>query len=248
MPMESLIVRSDKVSEELARQAGEWLGVEVIRAGQGGAGNGTFILEMENLEMALRMNDSPGLKPFTLDFNRIRKGAGREPLLRAVGGNTRFLVDMTPGWCADAVRIARHGIRVSAIERNRVVFLMIRHARAGMSDTLSRERLQLFHGRSERWLETREVRPDVIYLDPVFPARIKSAATRKAMVILQRLSRHDDDGHGENDRILFDTAMNHALKRVVVKRPRHAAPLAPGKVGETCGKLVRFDIYKPGCR
>ncbi len=245
MPMESLIVRSDQISEELARQAGQWLGVEVIRVDQCAARDEAFILEMENLEMALLLNDRPGLKPFALDFNRPRKGVGREPLLRAVGGNTRFLVDMTAGWCADAVRIARHGIRVSAIERNRVVFLMIRHARAAMSDALLRERLQLFHGRSERWLETCGVRPDVIYLDPVFPVRMKSAATRKEMVILQRLSRQDDDGHGDNDRILFDTAMNHALKRVVVKRPLQAPPLAPGKVGETRGKLVRFDIYKP---
>ncbi len=246
MVMESLIVRSDKVSEELARQAGEWLGVEVMRVEQRAVSDATFVLEMENLAMALQVNDSPGLKPFALDFNRPRKGAGREPLLRAVGGNTRVLVDMTPGWCADALQLARQGIRVSAIERNPVVFLMIRHARAGIYDVSLRERLQLFHGRSERWLQTRKARPDVIYLDPVFPARTKSAATRKEMVILQRLSRQDDNGEGGNEQMLFDTAMKYARNRVVVKRPLHAAPLAPGKVGETRGKLVRFDIYKPG--
>ena len=246
MPMESLIVRSDKVSEDFARQAGKWLGAEIIRTDQCIAGNETFILEIENLEMALLLNDSPGLKSFTLNFDRVRKGAGGEPLLRAVGGHVKTLVDMTPGWCADALQIARQGIRVSAIERNRVVFLMIRYARTGMSDAALRERLQLFHGRSERWLETQRHQPDVIYLDPVFPVKTKSAATRKEMVILQRLSQQDDDDHSENDRMLFDTAMKYALKRVVVKRPHHAAPLAPGKVGETRGKLVRFDIYKPG--
>lgn len=243
--MESLIIRSDKVSEDLARQAGQWLGVEVIRTDQSAAGNETFILEIKNLEMALLPNGSPGLKSFTLDFGRVRKSAGRDPLLRAVGGNVKTLVDMTPGWCADALQIARQGIRVSAIEKNRVVFLMTRHARAGMSDASLKERLQLFHGRSERWLETRGARPDVVYLDPVFPIKKKSAATRKEMMILQRLSQCGEDGHRENDRILFAAAMRHAQKRVVVKRPHYAAPLAAGKVGETRGKLVRFDIYKP---
>ncbi len=245
MPMESLIVRSDKVSENIARQAGKWLGSEIIPIDQYVACKETFILEIENLEMALFLNDRPELKALTLNFDQTRKGTGRDPLLRAIGSNVNTLVDMTPGWCTDALQIARQGIKVSAIERNRVVFLMIRYARTGLSDALLRERLQLFHGRSECWLETQEYRPDVIYLDPVFPEKTKSAATRKEMVILQRLSKHDDDGNSGNNQRLFDTAMKHAQKRVVVKRPHHATPLAPGKVGDTRSKLVRFDIYKP---
>ena len=44
---------------------------------------------------------------------------------------------------------------------------------------------------------------------------------------------------------LFAQAMSRATQRVVVKRPRRAQPLQPGRVGETGGKLVRFDIYQP---
>ena len=86
--------------------------------------------------MALFLNGRPELKSFTLNFDQTRKGTGRDPLLRAIGSNVNTLVDMTPGWCTDALQVARQGIEVSAIERNRVVFLMIRYARSGLSDAL----------------------------------------------------------------------------------------------------------------
>ncbi|MGI9311841.1 MAG: class I SAM-dependent methyltransferase, partial [bacterium] len=52
-------------------------------------------------------------------------------------------------------------------------------------------------------------------------------------------------GAADDSLPLFEQAMSRAIMRVVVKRPHRAPPLAPGKVGETIGKLVRFDIYKP---
>lgn len=245
MPTETLIVRSDRVSEGLARCAGEALGAEVIRTGQHAAGHATFVLEIVNLEMALLLNDTPGLKSFDLDFNQVRRNNKKDALLRAIGTGVNTLVDMTPGWCGDALHIARQGIKVMAIERSKVVFLMISHARKGLSDASLKARLVLFHGQSERWLEAEDYRPDVIYLDPIFPEKSKSAATRKDRVILQRLSRQDSCDNADNERILFDTAIRHAQKRVVVKRPHYAAPLAPGRVGETRSKLIRFDIYRP---
>ena len=83
--------------------------------------------------------------------------------------------------------------------------------------------------------------PDVIYLDPMFPADSdRSALERKPMRILRRLVGDDGDA-----RTLFDLARPLAARRVVVKRPAHAPPLAPSPLTAHHAKAHRFDVYPP---
>ena len=81
--------------------------------------------------------------------------------------------------------------------------------------------------------------PDVIYIDPMFPERKKSALVKKDMQILQRL-------HGEDDNAaeLLENALLFAKKRVVVKRPIQAETVSEKKPN-TCikSKKTRYDIY-----
>ena len=81
--------------------------------------------------------------------------------------------------------------------------------------------------------------PDVIYLDPMFPERGKSAKVKKSMAFFHQLVGSDDDAAA-----LLPLALATAGYRVVVKRPRHAPPLADIKPG-LCfeGKSTRFDVY-----
>jgi len=81
--------------------------------------------------------------------------------------------------------------------------------------------------------------PDVIYLDPMFPGRQKSALVKKDMRLLQTILGKDEDADQ-----LLEMALACAKQRVVVKRPRLAPPLA-GKPPsfEKPGKTSRFDIY-----
>ena len=82
---------------------------------------------------------------------------------------------------------------------------------------------------------------DVIYLDPMFPSRRKSAAVKKEMVLFQTLLESDD----ANDSVeLLDWALSQNVARVVVKRPAKAPQLGP-KSPSHCisGKAVRFDVY-----
>ena len=81
--------------------------------------------------------------------------------------------------------------------------------------------------------------PQVIYLDPMFPHRDKSAEVKKEMRLFRPLAGADDDAPQ-----LLAAALALATHRVVVKRPRKAPSIAgqsPGYALE--GKSSRFDIY-----
>ena len=79
---------------------------------------------------------------------------------------------------------------------------------------------------------------DIIYLDPMFPERRKSAKVKKEMQYLQRLTN--------NLKIerMFELALNSRAKRVVVKRPSSAEPLLAQKPHHSSqSKSMRFDVY-----
>ena len=98
-------------------------------------------------------------------------------------------------------------------------------------------------------------RPDVCYLDPMFPPRTKSSAVKKNMQILHGLFQHDhvhDTLRLQDERNLLEEALLLAKKRVVVKRPISSLPLGVQKdvaldvkmpSHELKGSINRFDVY-----
>jgi 16S rRNA (guanine1516-N2)-methyltransferase len=73
----------------------------------------------------------------------------------------------------------------------------------------------------------------------MYPEKKKSALVKKDMQILQRLL-----GKDEQAEVLLKSALAHAGKRVVVKRPIHVEP-AGGIEPDTCisSKKTRYDVY-----
>ena len=81
---------------------------------------------------------------------------------------------------------------------------------------------------------------DVIYLDPMFPTKTKRAAVGREAQVLQAFATPDSP----QDDQLLTWALDTALRRVVVKRPIKAPPLAgPHPTSAVKGRAVRFDIY-----
>jgi len=79
----------------------------------------------------------------------------------------------------------------------------------------------------------------VVYLDPMFPAKRKQAASGKEMQALQAILGEQVDAD-----VLFEAALATDAARIVVKRPRHAPHLggrAPNLTFE--GRRCRFDVY-----
>jgi 16S rRNA (guanine1516-N2)-methyltransferase len=177
-----------------------------------------------------------------------RNHGGTEMLVRAIGhkknSRTRVL-DATGGLGRDAFIMASHGCHVHIIEKNPVAAALLEDGlrrAAEHPDTKSISgRIRLTVGDSCEFLqaENQEEQFDVIYLDPMFPKRSKSALVKKELQILQLLVGYDD--YTEN---LFAAALQNAGKRVVVKRPKTAQPLSGRAPSHNISsKTIRFDVY-----
>ena len=80
---------------------------------------------------------------------------------------------------------------------------------------------------------------DVIYLDPMFPDRGKSAKAKKEMQAFQQLV-----AAGDNEDTLLEESRRVAKYRVVVKRPIKAPFLASQQSSfDLRGKTIRYDVY-----
>lgn len=171
-----------------------------------------------------------------------------------------FVLDATAGLGVDAFVIASLGCRVRAIERSPVIFALLedgyrRLVEAEASDT-SRDteelraitaRLSFERGDARDVIEAlrEDERPDVIYLDPMYPetGRSKSALPKKGMQIFRRLIGDEDNDAAA----VLEAALAKARDRVVVKRPLKAPFLGGIKPAHVfTGKTARYDMLKPG--
>ncbi len=184
--------------------------------------------------------------------HRQQFGGGRgQAIAKAVGlksGITPSILDATAGLAGDAFVLATLGCPVTLIERSSILFCLLESAieRASLSEAFQAILKQGFHiincdanDYIVQQLATKNKPPDVIYIDPMYPLRKKSALVKKDMQILQKL-------HGESNdtSALLNNALLFAKKRVVVKRPAHAETLSK-KTPNTCikSKKTRYDIY-----
>lgn len=193
---------------------------------------------------------------------RLYGGGTGQLVARAVGLSSRFkpvVADLTAGMGRDGFVLASLGARVTWIERHPIVAALLADglhrlrvaasARPPTGDE-SRDvrelveiaaRLSFCAQDGRAWLRDprRRETPDVIYLDPMFPPRDKSAAVKKEMAAFHELVGSDDDA-GE----LLSVALKAARYRVVVKRPRLAPFLAGHKPSFSLeGKTTRFDVF-----
>jgi 16S rRNA (guanine1516-N2)-methyltransferase len=182
--------------------------------------------------------------------HRMRYGGGRgQPLARAVGlkgGANPTILDVTAGLGRDAFVLATLGCLVIMVERNPVIAALLDNGmqRAAGDPSVGRiisERMHLVQADALKYLSqlAGNQRPEVIYMDPMYPHRTKSALVKKEMRFFRDIVGEDEDATA-----LLKQSLQHAQKRVVVKRPRTAKPL-PVIAPDTCieSKNTRYDIY-----
>lgn len=216
--------------------------------------NPAFALVFDEDGLALYKQDEIKLGAVRVDFvsgaaaHRRKFGGGKgQAIAKAVGlnkGATPHVLDATAGLGRDAFVLASLGCKVSLHERHPVVAALLEDGlhRAYQDSEIGgwmRERMQLAFGSSHQLLPSSDLTVDVVYLDPMFPHREKSALVKKEMRVFQTMVGSDLDADE-----LFDSAYALAKKRVVVKRPDYAPFLADKKPSmqiET--KKNRFDVY-----
>lgn len=210
-----------------------------------------YVLVYTSEKLALHKPSEKKFTLFYIDFlsktilYRVRKASLRNELLaRAMGKRPEdkpVIVDATAGLGRDSFLLASLGFQVIMLEQSPILHALLLNALyRAQSHPHTAEiaaRMQLIQANSTEWLTGKQV--DIVYLDPMFPERQKSASCKKEMVILQNLLGKEDKNQN-----LFDAAFACAKWRVVVKRPRlaeYVTPLAPHF--SLLGKSSRFDIY-----
>ncbi|HIC45231.1 MAG TPA: 16S rRNA methyltransferase [Methylophaga aminisulfidivorans] len=208
-------------------------------------------LLVEEQRLSLQVPDIG--KPVFIDFSsgkydhRRKFGGGKgQPLAKAVGmkqGHTPYIIDATAGFARDAFVLASLGSTVTMLEQSPVISLLIEDAlqQEEMDDEvrLITQRMMIHHANAIDFLSTVQERPDVIYMDPMYPSRDKSALVKKEMQALHQLIGPDTDSEE-----LLSVARQVALRRVVVKRPKGAEFVGNQKPSASIqSKNTRYDLY-----
>ena len=179
-------------------------------------------------------------KPAMPNFETALNNNGKDTLMRAIGYKTQHVLDCTAGWGRDAAHIAQHEISITSLESNPVMIELLNNAIAHCTNPKILRYLAFKHADAVSAMTAMSDGPEVIYLDPMYPPKPGSAATKKPLQLLHKLIANNS-----NVTVMLNKARHIATKRVVVKRPHYAEPVAPGKSGDIRSKLVRFDIYPP---
>lgn len=178
-----------------------------------------------------------------------RKHRGKNELLAKAVGISKGLKDIwdgTMGLAEDTIFLSLLGCRVRASERHPMLHTLLQAAFEKAAEDIQCcpfvQNIQLYEGDSKTLWQalSPSQRPQVIYLDPMFPERKKSALPRKEMRLFRSLVGEDPDAES-----LLSVALKTATDRVVVKRPLRAVELAPGVIHRFEGQTVRYDLYKP---
>ena len=219
-----------------------------------GAADDEFQLQLTESRLQLVILDEPKLGAIYVDFidgalaHRRKFGGGRgQQIAKAVGlksGVNPTVLDATAGLGRDAFVLASLGCTVTMFERSPVVAALLDDGllRACADPEIGswvRQRLILQHHNSVEQLAQLEASHEIVYLDPMFPHRKKSAQVKKEMRVFQSLVGSDDDADQ-----LLPLALNAATKRVVVKRPSYAGFLNQQTPSmQLTSKANRFDVY-----
>lgn len=219
-----------------------------------------FVVLFDSNGVALQQTGRKAPGPIRAEFtegavdHRRKFGGGKGQMIaKAVGikaGCYPQVMDATAGLGKDSFVLASLGCNVTMLERSPIVQALLgdglaralvfaREQDVELLSTL--QQMALVTQDSNAYLSTLDATafPDVIYLDPMFPERQKSADVKKEMAAFHSIVGADDDADS-----LLPLALAHVNYRVVVKRPRKAPFLNNQPPSyQLGGKSSRYDIY-----
>ena len=204
------------------------------------------------LQLQVTGRKAPG--PVWADFvtgavaHRRKFGGGSGQMIaKAVGikpGVRPQVLDATAGLGKDSFVLATLGCEMTLIERSPVIHALLADGLARAADEPEVvdicARMQLQFANAVEWLKAAgRPKPQVVYLDPMFPHSEKSALVKKEMRLFRDIVGDDLDAAA-----LLEAALQAATARVVVKRPRKAPVIEGPKPSYVLeGKSSRYDIY-----
>lgn len=235
-----VIVAGEGVSVEEALALSEHIGVPLSDTiGEG------LTLQIEKSGLSLV---GYGLR-FRGDFagmlRRISSGRlSHEMLVKIAKTKTEAPVafDAAAGMGEDALLLAAAGYRVYLFEQDAVIASLLKDTMLRAKDDPDLKeivgRMELMEGNSIELMPTVPEHPELIYLDPMFPARRKSGLINKKLQLIQKLEQPC-----AQEEELLAAAVALYPKKIVIKRPLHSDHLAGKKPSYTVrGKAIRYDV------
>lgn len=210
---------------------------------------GRLVLVVRPTGLALVADGMELTCDFTACVRRLRPDRlAHEHLVRAArmkGVEHPRAIDATAGLGEDALLLAASGFTVELFESDPVIAALLadglRRARAVPALAEVASRMHLTAQDSIPALRALERPVDVVYLDPMFPERRKSAQVKKKFQLLHLLERPC-----ANAEELLEAALAARPRKIVVKRPVKGPVLAGVKPSYSiAGKAVRFDCIVP---
>lgn len=196
-----------------------------------------------------------------LQYRMQKLNKAQEPLLRAVGWKSterQRIWDLTAGLGRDSALLYFAGLQVLMFERNPVLQTLLQYGLAQLSQPVGQadigtavdpylylmpeDAIAFLQNRGSQEMQMNDIAiplADVIYMDPMYPERKKSALVKKELRIIRNLVGADLDNE-----LLLKNALASGVPRVVVKRPKGAefvADLKPSHSVESPN--TRFDVY-----
>ncbi len=193
---------------------------------------------------------APGFaRPFRLTAELVEarlktKSPGQSLLARACGAvaSHRNVFDPFAGFGLDGLALALRGCAVTLVELHPLVWLMLDEFAARLAATTPHlGAVEVVHGDGVMALQ-RHSGFDVVYLDPLFPARRKQALPNRGMQHLQALASSHAAGTPPELEELIAKALRVAPRVVLKRRRRDALTLTPSF--QISGRTIRFDVYQ----
>ena len=214
-------------------------------------------LELVRTSEGLTLTD--GTMELRADFGRmlprLKQGRLQQELLvkaaRTKGVERPWAIDATAGFGEDSLLLAAAGFAVDLYEQDCVIAALLKDALDRAADdpalatAVARMRLHAGEDSIAGLCHTAELigqgeltAPDVVYLDPMFPERTKSAAVKKKFHHLEQPCADEET--------LVEAALAVRPRKVVIKRPVKGPLLAGVKPSyQLAGKAVRYDVLVP---
>lgn len=248
--MECIVTAASRAIQARAQSVAETLDLEFVAVTNDLDSGVALVIDTDR--SWLQRLQGPRLGPVYIDFSSAdmlhrRKSGHNEPLGRAMGvkGNRRPRVfDATAGLGRDAFVLADLGCFVVLSEQSVPLGYLLDQARElaliSTNDKVveAASRMQVLRGDSRQCTVEGF---DVIYIDPMFPERGKTAAVKKDLATIQALYADKTVTNDPEDLLVW--ALAQPVERVVIKRPVKAPVLGNVKPSHSItGKTVRFDV------
>lgn len=198
-----------------------------------------FVCDDENPNLTVQVDFINGPMAY-----RASQHIGGEHLIKACklkAQSSCHILDATCGMGKDSFLLYKAGHTVTATEQNLVVHALLSDGLYRYVNKTNESGFKLLQEDALSVMNSQSF--DVIYLDPMFPDKTKSAKAKKDMQLFQKFHHQAED----NAHQLLAHALTSDCQRVVIKRPIQAKPLIQRKpTFQIVGKTCRFEAFQLG--